>query len=56
MDYLADLRMVNVKKMLSISDMTIAQIANACGFKSVSYLSSSFQKKTDFLHLNIGEE
>lgn len=45
MDYLNDIRMENVKRMLMYSEKTITEIALDCGFQSSSYLSTSFQNR-----------
>ncbi|MBI1911326.1 MAG: helix-turn-helix transcriptional regulator [Deltaproteobacteria bacterium] len=44
-EYLNEIRMDMVKKLLMTGDKSITEIAFECGFASPSYLSSSFSKK-----------
>lgn len=45
MDYLIQIRMDRVKKLLLTGDKPITEIAFECGFNNVSYLSACFKRK-----------
>lgn len=45
MDYLNEIRLENVKRLLIYSEKSITEIALMCGFSSSSYLSTSFHTK-----------
>lgn len=44
MEYITKVRLRNAKELLSYADMTISQIAQATGFKEMSYFSGVFKK------------
>ena len=56
MKYLSYLRIEKAKKLLLTSDMTVCEIADACGFGSVYYFSSAFKKKTGLAALAYRKE
>lgn len=56
MKYLSDLRIEKAKKLLLTSDMTVCEIADACGFGSVYYFSSAFKKKAGLAALAYRKE
>jgi AraC-like DNA-binding protein len=44
-DYIISLRLKQVQRLLSISDMSLKEIAAECGYKSQTFLSRAFKKK-----------
>jgi len=44
-DYLSDVRIAAAKKLLCVTEMSVNEIAFACGFNSFSYFSDCFKRK-----------
>ncbi|MFZ7133823.1 MAG: helix-turn-helix transcriptional regulator [Eubacteriales bacterium] len=44
-EYLTDIRMENAKKMLISESLTITNIAQRCGYNTISYFSDKFKKR-----------
>ena len=47
-EYLTDLRISRARELLSCTDMSIADIAETCGFSNSFYFSNTFKKRTEF--------
>ena len=43
--YLNDYRLIQAKKLLSESDLSILEVAGRCGFNNISYFNRLFKKK-----------
>jgi len=61
MDYLMSVRLERAKRLLLAGDMTVTQVAQACGFSNASYLSDRFRKAyaktpTEFRNSMISKE